>query len=105
MPTRGITIGSAITPILTYNNKRTTASFTNRGASEIVVSEDQTGLAADGYPIGAGGSLDLIRAFGDEPHLAWFAITLGGEVNLRVLEGFGMLPVMVEPPDLEGKEA
>lgn len=101
MPTRPVTVGTAPTQILAYNNKRTTASFTNNGTAVIFVSEDQAGIATDGYPIAVGGALDLIRAFGDEPQLEWFAIVAAGSENLRVLEGFGRLPVMIEPGQQE----
>lgn len=102
MPTRFVTVGTGSTPILSYNNKRTTASFTNNGANPIFVSEDQNALLTEGYPIPVGGALDLIRALGDEPQLQWFALVAAGTENLRVLEAFGSLPVLVTPPDVLG---
>ncbi len=98
MPTRPITVGTQPTQILAYNNKRTTASFTNNGTETIFVSEDQNALLTNGYPIPEGGALDLIRAFGDEPQLAWFGLVAAATQNLRVLEAFGKLPVLIEPP-------
>lgn len=102
MPTRPITVGTGAGQILSYNNKRTTASFTNNGNNTIFVSEDQSDLAANGYPIPVGGALDLVRALGDEPQLEWFALVAAGTENLRVLEAFGELPILVEPPALLG---
>lgn len=102
MPTRPVTVGTTPTSILSYNNKRTTASFTNNGTATIFVSEDQSDLATNGYPIVAGGALDLIRAFGDEPQLEWFGLVAAATQNLRVLEGFGMLPLLIEPPSSMG---
>ena len=98
MPTRPITVGTSPTSILSYNNKRTTASFTNNGSATIFVSEDQTNLATNGYPIPVGGALDLVRALGDEPQLEWFGLVSAGTENLRVLEAFGDLPLLEEPP-------
>ena len=98
MPTSPITVGTTATRILSYNNKRTSASFTNNGSTTIFVSEDQNDLAANGYPIAVGGALDLIRAFGDEPQLEWFGLVASGSENLRVLEAFGRLPELIEPP-------
>lgn len=98
MPTRPVTVGTTPERILSYNNKRTTASFTNNGSATIFVSEDESSLLTDGYPIPVGGALDLVRGLGDEPQLGWFAIVAAGSENLRVLEAFGELPVLVEPP-------
>lgn len=100
MPTRPITVGTTPTPLLSYNNRRTTASFANNGAATIFVSNDQTSILVNGYPIVVGGALDLIRAFGDEPHLQWFGQVATGSENLRILAGFGMLPELFEPPNL-----
>ena len=93
-----MTVGTGPTSILSYNNKRTTASFTNNGTATIFVSEDRNALAINGYPIPEGGALDLIRAFGDEPQLEWFGLVAVATQNLRVLEAFGELPVLIEPP-------
>ena len=98
MPTRPITVGTAAEQILSYNNKRTAASFTNNGNNTIFVSEDQNALATNGYPIPVGGALDLVRALGDEPQIEWFALVAAGTENLRVLEAFGLLPILIEPP-------
>lgn len=98
MPTRPVTVGTGATPILSYNNKRTTASFTNNGSNTIFVSEDQRDIAANGYPILVGGALDLIRALGDEPQIEWFGLVAAGTENLRVLEAFGEIPELFAPP-------
>lgn len=98
MPTRPVTVTTTAEQIVAYNNKRTAASFTNNGSNTIFVSEDQANLATDGYPIPVGGALDLVRALGDEPQLEWFALVAAGTENLRVLEAFGELPILVEPP-------
>lgn len=105
MPTRPITVGTSAEQIVAYNNKRTAASFTNNGAATIFVSEDQSDLATNGYPIPVGGALDLVRALGDEPQLEWFALVAAGSENLRVLEAFGELPILVTPPDRLGPAA
>lgn len=97
MPTRPITVPTDPIQILSYNNERTTASFTNNGINTIFVSEDQNNLLTDGYPIPVGGALDLIRALGDEPQLEWFGLVAAGTENLRVLEGFGEIPALFRP--------
>ena len=97
MPTRPFTVGTSPEQILSYNNRRTAASFLNNGSNTIFVSEDQNDLATNGFPIPVGGALDLIPAFGDEPQLEWFALVAAGTENLRVLESFGELPELSRP--------
>ena len=104
MPTRAITVGTTTTPIASYNNRRTTMSLSNNGTAQIFVSNDAVGILTGGYNIEAGGALDLLRALGDEPELQWFGIVASGTVNMRVLEGFGQLPVLFTPPSLPSQQ-
>ena len=100
MPTRVVTVTTAPTQILSYNNQRTTASFTNNGTAVIFVSNDQTGITTNGYPIAVGGALDLIRALGDEPQSLWFASVATSTQEMRILEAYGDLPIITQPPEL-----
>ena len=100
MPTRVVTVTTAATQILSYNNQRTTASFTNNGTAVIYVSNDQTGITTDGYPIAIGGALERIRALGDEPQSLWFASVAAGSQEMRILEAYGDLPIITQPPEL-----
>jgi hypothetical protein len=100
MPTRVVTVTTSATQILSYNNQRTTASFTNNGTAVIFVSNDQTGITTNGYPIAVGGALDLIRALGDEPQSLWFASVATATQEMRILEAYGDLPVVSRPPEL-----
>lgn len=97
MPTRSITVSTATTQILAYTNARTGASFYNNGSVLVYVSEDQTAIAAQGFPVAVGGSVDLIRALGDEPQNSWFAITGSSTADVRIIESFGELPVLLRP--------
>lgn len=97
MPTRPVSIGTVATPVVSYNNRRTSLSLANEDAATIYVSEDETVSTSNGYPILAGGALDLIRALGDEPQWQLFAISAGGGADLRVLEAFGSLPELFQP--------
>ena len=101
MPTRTVTVGTTATPLLYYNNRRTTASFLNNGGETIFVSNDQSNIQGNGFPIGVGGALDLVRALGDEPHIQWYAESAGGGDDMRVLEGYGALPLLYTPPNRE----
>lgn len=100
MPTRTVTVGTTPTRLMPFNNRRTAASFTNNGAATIFISNDESGIVGNGYPIVVGGALDLVRALGDEPHILWFAQVAAGTEDMRVLEGFGALPDLTVPPSL-----
>lgn len=101
MPSRGVTIGTIPTPVLSYNNKRTGVSLANEDTATIFFGEDETSLLTQGYPILAQGAHDLLRALGDEPQNALFGISAAGGADLRVLEHFGELPVLFEPGSVE----
>jgi len=97
MPTFPVTIGTSATPVLPYNNRVTSAAFFNNSTETIYISNDETNIVADGWPIAVGASLSLIRALGDEPHLRWFGQSAGGNDNLRVLVAHGALPELTVP--------
>lgn len=97
MPTTPVDVLTTVTRLLDRNNRRTTASFTNNGTDTIFVSEDEGSVLTRGYPIVAGGALDLIRVFGDNPHDQWFGVVATTISEMRVLEQFGQLPVLEAP--------
>lgn len=97
MPNRSVTVGTTVTRIVSYNNRRTALSLANEDTATIFISEDQTVTTGTGYPILAGGALDLLRALGDEPQNALFAISAAGGADLRALESFGKLPELTQP--------
>lgn len=101
MPTRPVTVSTVPEVVLPYNNQRTTASLVNEGATTVFVSEDETSIVANGFPIAAGGALDLIRALGDEPQNTLFIQSAAGGEDVRVLEAFGALPELRFPGVVE----
>ena len=101
MPTRNVGVTTNPQIVLPYNNRRTTASLANEGAATVFVSEDQTNITTDGYPIVAGGALDLIRALGDEPQTELFIQSAAGGEDVRILEAFGALPELIFPTTRE----
>ena len=104
MGSRAITVGTAATQLLSYNNKRTGASIFNNDSAAVFVSEDETGVLVQGYVIPAGGAIDLLRALGDTPQDRLFGISAAGGADVRVLEQFGELPELFEPPTRPGGE-
>jgi len=103
MPTRGITVNTNSGQILQYNNRRTGASVFNNGTVQVFISEDNNDIANQGYPIAAGGAIDLVRTFGSNPQDQWFAITASSSANVRILEEYGQLPELFTPPSREAE--
>ena len=97
MATRPFTAGTATAKIAADNPRRTALSFINNGAADIFLSQDQSAVTTNGYVVAAGNGLDLIRALGDEPQTEWYVQTAAVNVNVRVLEAFGQLPVLFTP--------
>lgn len=97
MATKPFTLTTAAQAIAEHNNRRTSLSFRNLGTVNIFVAQDENAIATRGYPIAAGGSLDLIRALGDEPQTNWFGVSASGTVDTRILEAFGELPILERP--------
>ncbi len=97
MPSRSVTVAATTTKLLDYNNRRTTVSIFNNDSADVFISEDETGILAEGYIIQSGGALDLIRPLGDTPQNLLFAISAAGGADVRILEQFGELPPLEEP--------
>ena len=97
MPMRSVIVATASTPVLSFNNRRTTASLTNNGSATIFINSSQANISINVYPITVGGSIDFIRAMGDEPQLAIYAAVATGTENLRVIEQYGSVPESLTP--------
>ena len=67
------------------------------GALPIFINSSQADITGSGYPITVGGSIDFIRALGDEPQLAMYAAVASGTENLRVIEQYGSVPESLTP--------
>lgn len=98
MPSRPVTVGTAATPLLSYNPRRTSVSVFNEDAASIFIGEDQSNLLTEGSPITAGGAISLIAALGDTPDRVMFGISALGGADVRILEQFGQLPPLETPP-------
>lgn len=98
MPSRSETVGTAATPLLSYNPKRTSVSIFNEDAVSIFIGEDEANLLTEGSPVTAGGAISLVAAFGDTPDRQMFGISAAGGADVRILEQFGRLPPLEEPP-------
>ena len=97
MPSRSVTVGTASTPLLSYNPRRTSVSIFNEDSVAIFIGEDESNLLTEGSPITAGGAISFNAAFGDTPDSLLFGISAAGGADVRVLEQFGKLPPLETP--------
>lgn len=97
MASRPVTVGTAATPLLSYNPRRTSVAIFNEDGSAIFIGEDQSSLLTRGAPIQAGGFLALNRALGATPDRQMFGISAAGGADIRILEQFGQLPPLETP--------
>lgn len=103
MPSRAVTVGTAVTSLLSYNPRRTSVAIFNEDSAAIFVGEDESSLLTQGSPIQAGGFLALNAALGATPDLRMFGISAAGGANVRVLEQFGQLPPLETPAARSGR--
>lgn len=97
MPSRSVTVGTTVTPLLSYNPKRTTVAVFNEDSATVFIGEDQANLLTQGSPISAGGAVSFVAALGDTPERVLFGISAAGGADVRILEQFGQLPPLETP--------
>lgn len=97
MPSRRIIVGATVTPLLSYNPRRTTVAVFNEAATVVFIGEDETDLLTEGSPIQAGGAITFVAALGDTPDMVMFGINAAGGADVRILEQFGDLPPLTTP--------
>ena len=103
MPSRPVTVGTGVTPLLSYNPRRTSVAIFNEDTAAIFVGEDQASLLTEGSPIQAGGFLALNAAVGATPDRQLFGISAAGGADVRVFEQFGKLPPLETPASRVGE--
>ena len=97
MSSRAVVVGTTVTPLLSYNPRRTTVAVFNEDSATVFIGEDQANLLAQGSPITAGGALTFVAALGDTPDRQMFGISAAGGADVRILEQFGELPPLETP--------
>jgi hypothetical protein len=84
---RGITVGSRITQILSYNPKRIAVIIFNIGNADIWINEDPGDPLVAGIPIPAGGCLVLKKSESDPTEMPlWARCDSGLSTQLRIWE-------------------
>lgn len=89
MAFRTVTVGTTLTEILPFNPKRTAYTIKNYVGGTVFVSNDQTNIVAQGFPLAVGDFISMILAWGDEPADQLYAQMSAGSTDLRIEESFG----------------
>lgn len=76
------------TQIATYNPKRVSLHFFNRGDITVFISEDQTNIVETGIPLSPYASISFHKVENDKPEVAFYAQVETGEATIVVYEVF-----------------
>jgi hypothetical protein len=88
MPMKSVTVGTTVTQIVPYNDKRLSLAIQNNGGSRVFVSENEVSVLEQGWPLDPGVMISLSVADGDQPWWAMYAIAVTSPTELRIYEGF-----------------
>lgn len=88
MPMKSVQVGTAVTEIVPYNDRRLALALQNNGQFRVFLSEDPVSVAEQGFPLDPGVMVSFSVADGDQPWWAFYGIASGGTSEIRVYEGF-----------------
>ena len=86
---RVVTVTTDLVQLVPYNKKRVGILLKVMSGQPCYLSNDQTDVAATGFPLSIGEYLSLMSRDGDVPELALYGLTLLATTNLRIIETFG----------------
>jgi hypothetical protein len=86
---RKVTVGTTPTIVVPFNPKRTGVVIYNPGPTIVYVSDKQTNIVEEGFPVGTGVYLGWVKVDGDETEYALYAQVESGTQDIRVQESFG----------------
>jgi len=89
MPFRQVTVGTTVTNIVPYNEKRSTIIIRNVSGSTCYIHDSQVDVISKGFPLDVGDVLSLIKKDGDQPEYALYGQTSTGTADLRIIEQYG----------------
>jgi len=89
MPFYNVTVTTTLAQIVPYNKKRTGITLKNYAGNPAFISNDQVDVLTKGYPLSVGEFFTFLRADGDAPELALYAITSVGTADVRIAESYG----------------
>jgi hypothetical protein len=84
-----VTATTTLAQLIPYNKKRVGILLKVMSGQPCYVSNDQTDVAATGFPLAVGEYLSLMSRDGDVPELALYGLTLLATTNVRIIETFG----------------
>jgi len=84
-----VTVTTDLAQLVPYNKQRVGILLKVLSGQPCYLSNDQTDVAATGFPLATGEYLSLMSRDGDVPELALYGLTLLATTNLRIIETFG----------------
>jgi hypothetical protein len=89
MPMKQVVVTTVLTPVYAQNARRSTSTIRNISAQQVLISEDQSDVVNQGFPIDNGQAPSFTYRDGDQPENAMWAIVAAGTATLKVYEGYG----------------
>lgn len=89
MSFKPVTVTTVVESVVDWNPRRRGIAFFNNGSATVFVSQDETNVAADGFPVAPGVTILFSSDEHDEPEMALFAVADSGSQNCRVQESVG----------------
>jgi hypothetical protein len=89
MAFRKVTVGTTPTIVVPFNPKRTGLTIYNNGTVTVYISDKQTNILEEGFPMPPGVYIGFAKVDGDETEYALYAQAEAGTGELRVQESFG----------------
>jgi len=84
-----VTVGTTVKRIVDYSRKRTVVMIYNNSSEVVYIGTGEGLTTQNGFPIVPNQGAVFAREFGDDPTLAYYAVTASGTADLRIWEGFG----------------
>jgi hypothetical protein len=86
---RKVTVGTTPTIIVAFNSKRSALTIYNPGPATVYVSDKQTNIIEEGFPVGPGVYIGWAKVDGDETEYAVYGQVESGTQDIRVQESYG----------------
>lgn len=97
MVSRQFTASTTGNQAIAYHKGRKGWIIFNNGGSTVFISENQSNITSQGFPLAVGESIDYTEFEGDDPRIPIYAQTTAGTADLRIIETFGLNPLLTPP--------
>ena len=88
MAFRKVSVGTEVVQLASFNPKRVGVSIIVKSGYTTYVHTNQVGVSTEGWPLDVGASISFLKADGDHPEEALFAVSPDGISDVRVQESW-----------------